>query len=240
MDLGSETQHQVMGYDRAAQTFSPSGHILQVEYAGKAAKLGSTSIGILCKNGVVIVSDKKFVDRLIQKESASKIYEIDSHIMASAAGILADARVLIEDAQVLAQRHHVSYDSSIDVESIMREIAGTQQKFTQFGGGRPFGVAIMVAGISDGKAQLYSSDITGNYLSYKATAIGEKDEEVKEMLRKEYVENVSTDDGLKLAIKIFKKILGEDFDLERLDVGVIKTDKAKLEKIEGKDLKKYE
>ena len=91
-----DVQHKVMGYDRTATMFAPDGHILQAEYAEKTVKLGSASIGIVCKDSVVIVADKRITDKLVVKESAVKIYEIDSHIMASVAGIMADARVLIE------------------------------------------------------------------------------------------------------------------------------------------------
>ena len=60
-----DIQHQQMGYDRAATMFAPDGHILQVEYAEKTIRLGSASIGILCKDSVVIVSDRRKKDSLV-------------------------------------------------------------------------------------------------------------------------------------------------------------------------------
>ena len=121
-----DVQHQIMGYDRAATMFAPDGHILQVEYAEKTIRLGSASIGIVCKDAVVIVSDRRIKDKLIIEESANKIHEIDNHIMASAAGILSDARVLIEKAQLLAQQHRVTYDGPIEPELVIKEIANTK------------------------------------------------------------------------------------------------------------------
>ena len=52
MEMPIEMQHQAMGYDRTATMFSPEGLLLQVEYAEKAVKLGSSSIGIVCSDGV--------------------------------------------------------------------------------------------------------------------------------------------------------------------------------------------
>src|SRR3989338_8050254 len=125
MDLGM--QAQAMGYDRASTMFSPEGHLLQVEYAAKTVKLGAASIGISCSDGVLIVADKRIKDELMLPSSAAKIYEIDSHIGATAAGILSDARILIDRAQLHAQQHKVTYGSMIDTESIVREMANSQQ-----------------------------------------------------------------------------------------------------------------
>ena len=239
MDLPSEIQHQAMGYDRTATMFSPDGHLLQVEYAEKTVRLGSSSIAIVCKDGVILVADRRVNDKLILPESASKISEIDDHIVASAAGILSDARILVDKARLIAQQNRVTYDSPVDVEEVIREIANTKQMFTQYGGARPYGVAIMVAGISNNGAKLFSSDITGNYFSYKAMAIGENDEKIKEILRLKYNENLNIEGGIKLALNIFKEILEKNFELNRFDVAYIKKDTKKIVRVDEASLKKY-
>jgi proteasome alpha subunit len=228
-----EMQHQAMGYDRAATMFAPDGHILQVEYAEKTIRLGSASIGMVCKDGVIIVSDKRIKDKLIKEES-SKIYEIDEHIMAVAAGIISDARVLIEKARILSQQHRITYDSASHAESIVKEIADIKQQFTQYGGARPFGVALMIAGMND-TPELFTTDVSGNYTSYKANAIGEGDEKIKEKLREKYNENLSTKEAVKLALDIFKEIQGENFNEDRFEIGVIGENK-KIKRMSSKEL----
>ena len=74
MEVPIEMQHQAMGYDRAATMFSPDGHLLQVEYAEKIGKLGSACIGLVCKDGILLIADKRIRDKLITGESANKIY----------------------------------------------------------------------------------------------------------------------------------------------------------------------
>jgi len=239
MEMPTELQHQAMGYDRAATMFSPDGHLLQVEYAEKTVRLGSASIGLVCKEGVVIVADKRVRDKLIAPESASKIFEIDEHIIASAAGILSDARILVDQAQVLAQQNRVTYGSPIEPISIIKMIADRKQMFTQYGGARPFGVAVLLAGVNKGKARLYASDVTGNYFAYRANAIGENDEKIKEILRKDYKEGISIDEGIKFALKIFKEILGKNFELDRFEVGYVKLEDEKLARLHGDELKKF-
>ena len=239
MDMQTEMQHQVMGYDRTATMFSPDGHLLQVEYAEKSVRLGSASIGIVCSNGVIIIADRRVKDKLIIESSSNKIYEIDKHIAATAAGIMSDARILMEKAQLMAQQHRITYDSEIDVESIIKEIANTKQLFTQYGGVRPFGVSVLVGGISKNHRKVYVSDVTGNYFSYKAIAIGENDDKINEILREEYDEKMDIDEAIKFSLRIFKKILGKNFDLSRFDAVYIPIEDKKLKRLSGDELKKY-
>jgi len=239
MDMPSEIQHQAMGYDRAATMFSPDGHLLQVEYAEKTVRLGSASIGIVCTDGVLIISDRRINDPLIVPGSANKVFEIDKHIIGSAAGILSDARVLMDKVRVISQQHRITYDSPIEVESIIREIANTKQMFTQYGGARPYGVSLMVGGIYEDQPGLFASDITGNYFSYTAMAIGENDEKIKEILRKKYNNNLNIEGGIKLALSIFKELLGKNFELKRFDTAYVSSKDSRIVRLDENSLKKF-
>lgn len=239
MEVPIEMQHQAMGYDRAATMFSPDGHLLQVEYAEKIVKLGSACIGLVCKDGILLIADKRIRDKLITGESANKIYEIDSHIIATTAGILADARVLMDHAQVQAQQNRITFGTPIEPISVIRMIADKKQMFTQYGGVRPFGVAIMLGGVSRKKNYLFTSDVYGNFYSYKANAIGENDEKIKEILRKDFEESMSVEEGIKFALRIFREVLGKNFDVQRFDVGYVTSKDGKLIRMHGDELKKY-
>jgi proteasome alpha subunit len=232
MEMPIDMQHQQMGYDRAATMFSPDGHLLQVEYAEKTVRLGSASVGMVCSDGVFILADKRNFESLIVPESAQKIYEIDSHIISSVAGIMSDARVLIDQAQIIAQQNRVTYDSEVEPELVIKEISNTKQKFTQYGGARPFGVSLMLAGIGK-KPVLYTSDITGNYFSYFANAIGEKDDKIKEKLRDKYKKELNLKKGIKLALEILKEVQGDKFGIDRLELAYIPTEERKLKRLEG-------
>jgi len=237
---GGDMQNQVMGYDRAATMFSPDGHILQVEYAEKTVRLGSASIGFVCSDGVVILADKRINDSLMVSESANKIFEVDSHIIGTAAGILSDARVLIERAQLISQQHRVTYDTPVDVVSIIKDISDIKQQFTQHPGVRPFGVAVMIAGI-DNKNHLYVSDITGNYFEYFASAVGENDEKIKDLLRKEYKKDMKIEEAIKIGMNIFKEVKGKNFNAENFDAAfILSSDKdKKIQRLNGNKLKGY-
>ena len=232
-----DMQHQAMGYDRTATMFSPEGKLLQVEYAEKAIRLGSPSIGFKCADGVFILADKRVEEKLMTQNSVTKIYEIDSHIIGSAAGIVSDARVLVEKSQILAQQHRITYDSPIEPETIIKEISNLKQQFTQYGGARPFGVSLMIAGIKENHCELYASDVTGNYFSYNENAIGENDEKIKEKLRDKYEKTLTIKKGVKLALSIFKEIQGNRFNIKRFELVYIKKDNLKIERINKEEIK---
>lgn len=236
MDMPTDMQHQAMGYDRTATMFSPEGHLLQVEYAEKTVRLGSSSIGIVCSDGVFILADKRVDDKLIVGKSANKIYEIDSHITCSVAGIISDARVLIEKAQLISQQHRVTYDSPIEPELVVKEISNIKQQFSQYGGARPFGVSMMIAGINNGKPELYTSDVTGNYLGYHANAVGENDDKIKEKLREKYSSDLTIKKGVKLALDIFKEIQGAKFSINKFELAYIDKKQGKIQRLEGEKI----
>jgi len=222
--------HQLMGYDRAITMFSPDGRLLQVEYAKKTVRQGSTAIGLVCSDGILFVTDKRIVDSLVVPESVEKIWQIDDHIGATASGILSDARILIERSQLKAQQHKVTYDTPVDVITIVKDICNLKQICTQSAGLRPFGVSILVAGIDANKPTLYETDPTGIFFEYKASVIGEGEVEIEEILQKEYKPDIIIEDALKLCLKALKKVLGENFSTERIDAAYIKTDEKKFKK----------
>lgn len=234
----NDMSHQAMGYDRTSIMFSPDGRLLQVEYAKKTVKQGTTAVGLVCKDGVVLVADKRIVDKLVVLKSIEKIFQIDDHIGATASGILSDGRVLIERAQVVCQQHRVTYDSPIRMESLIKDISDLKQQFTQYGGARPFGVSLLFAGVDNGP-RLFVTDPTGIFFEYKATAIGEAENEVKEILLKEYKENMDCEDAIKLGVSSLKRVLGKEFSIERIDGAYIKTEEKKFTRLTKEDLGKY-
>jgi proteasome alpha subunit len=210
---------------------------LQVEYAKKTVQQGSTSIGVVCNDGIVILAEKKMASKLVILEGIDKIYEIDTHIIASFAGITSDARVLMERAQSKAQQHRITFETSADMISIVKDISDLKQYTTQSGGLRPFGVALIIGGYDTDGPKLFVTDPTGIYFRYKAAVIGEFEEKIEEILAKEYKDSMTVNDGIKLALKALKEV-SEEFNIDRIDCAYIGDDrkivhptKAQLQKL---------
>jgi proteasome alpha subunit len=228
-----------MGYDRSITMFSPDGRLLQVEYAKKTVKQGSTAIGIVCKDGVVLVTDKRITSKLMVSETIEKTFKIDNHIAVTAAGIISDARVLVDRSQLKAQQHAVTYDTNIDVLTIVKDICDLKQVCTQSAGLRPFGVSMLVAGVDDdGEVRLFLTEPYGIYFQYKAAVIGEGEGEIDPILQKKYKANMSMQDGIKLGLDAMKSFLGTSFNTERVDVVYVGVDKKRFTKMSADEIKK--
>lgn len=238
-DMGGQPMpHQLMGYDRAITMFSPDGRLLQVEYAKKTVRQGSTAIGMVCADGVLLVADKRIVDKLVIPESVEKIFQIDDHLAATASGILSDARVLVERAQVKAQQHKVTFDTPIDTVSVVKDICALKQICTQSGGLRPFGVSVILAGIDADGPKLFETDPTGIYFQFRATVIGEGETEIEEILGKDFSEKMTIEEGLKLAVDALNKILDKNFNVDRVDAAYITTADRKFVKVKKDKLER--
>jgi len=237
MDI--EVPYPSMGYDRAITIFSPEGRILQVEYAKRAAKSGSTAIGLKAKDGVVIIADKRLPNKLIVGDSIEKIMLIDDHIISTFAGYMADGRVLMDVAREIAQQHRIDYGNKIDLLSLIREVSNIMQYYTRYSGVRPFGISLIIAGIdNDNVPKLYSMDPSGIYYQYYAIAIGEGEDNIMKRLEEEYKPNISIEEAIKFGIKLLKEALQDKFTIDRVIVGYIRVGEKPVI-VEGKEIEKY-
>ncbi|MFQ6136172.1 MAG: archaeal proteasome endopeptidase complex subunit alpha [Candidatus Hydrothermarchaeales archaeon] len=227
-----------MGYDRAITVFSPDGRLFQVEYAREAVKRGTTSIGMKYKGGVILAVDKRIMSRLIEEKSVEKIFQIDDHIGAVTCGLVADARVIIDRARIEAQSNRVAYNEPIDVEILVKKICDFKQLYTQHGGVRPFGIALLVAGVNDG-ARLFETDPSGALIEYKATAIGLGRSTAMEIFEEKYNEDMGKDEAIGLVLEALYQITEGKLTERNVEMAVIDVETKEFTKMGTEDIKKH-
>ena len=172
-------------------------------------QLGSTTVGIRTPEGVVLGVEKRVQSPLLESNSIEKIMEIDSHLGCAMSGLTADARTMIDHARVTAQNHAFTYDERIKVESVTQAVCDLALRFGESVHdeeammSRPFGVALLIAGIDELGPQLcarptsisrlsnmsqsrYHTDPSGTFVRYEAKAIGSGSEAAQSELQDKY------------------------------------------------------
>jgi proteasome alpha subunit len=212
-----------MAYDRAITVFSPDGRLFQVEYAREAVKRGTTTVGLKFKDGAVLIVDKRIASRLMEPKSIEKIFQIDEHIGCATSGLVADARVLVDHARVTAQVSKITYDERINVEMLVKRICDYKQNYTQYGGVRPFGTALLVAGVDDQGVHLFETDPSGALVSYKAGSIGAGRNVVMEVFEEQYQEGMEMEEAIVLGLRALKKATEEEkLNPKSVEIGVVR------------------
>ena len=168
-DLNSLQVLHLQMYLGNADRDSPDGHVFQVEYALEAVKRGTCAVGVKGKDIVVLGCEKRSAMKLQDTRiTPSKIGLIDTHVCLAFAGLNADARILIDKARVEAQSHRLTVEDPVTIEYITKYVAGVQQRFTQSGGVRPFGISTLIIGFDKGDTvpKLYQTEPSGIYSAW--------------------------------------------------------------------------
>jgi len=148
---------------------------------------------------------KKVPSILVDVSSVEKINFLTENIGVTYSGMGPDTRVLIRRGRKAAQRYWLQYHEIVPVGTLVREVAGVMQEFTQRGGVRPFGVSLLMAGYDDEGPALYQVDPSGSYWAWKASAIGKNATNAKTFLEKRYNAEMEIDDAINTAILTLKE-----------------------------------
>lgn len=226
------------GYDMTPTMYSPDGRIYQVEYAIETVKRGTLAIGIKCKDGVIIAVEEN--PRALQvADITQKIFQVDQHIGVAAAGYIPDARVQVDNARFFSQSTKLTYDEPVEVETVAKHLADQCHQFTQYSGVRPYGVALIIAGVDQKGGSVYVTDPSGTYVSYAAVAIGASSDEVTDFFEKNYKTEISLEEGAALATAAINLKSDKKDGVKHVKMSWIKLDKKILEKIPESEIEKF-
>ena len=222
-------------YDRNVNTFSPDGRLLQVEYAIEAVKLGSSAIAILCPEGVVFAVEKRLSSPLLIPSSVERVYAIDDHVGVVLAGYPADGRTMVDHMRVAAQDHRFSFGEPIGIKAVTESVCdlalsfGEGRKKRDGQMSRPFGAALLVSGIENGKPYLFHTDPSGTYTQCRARAIGGGSEGAETILRDSYHDGMSLKEAENLALSTLRQVIQEKLSENNIEVACARVSNGKFE-----------
>ena len=212
------------GYDHGVSTFSPDGRLYQVEYARESVKRGTTTVGLVYKGGVVLIVDKRVQSKLVITDSIEKMYQIDNHIGITTSGLVADARQLVDRARVQCQVNRMTYGAQIPVSTLVKKMCDYKQSFTQYGGARPFGTALLIAGFDDEGIHLFETDPSGAYQSYHAGAIGRGRSTAIDYFEEKWKPGMTQNAAIKLGLEALKESLEDDLNRDTVEIASVDKD----------------
>ena len=161
-------------------------------------KTGTTTLGIVCKEGVVIATETRAtMGTLIAHKETKKLYKIDEHIALATAGLVGDLQVLARYLNAEANLYRLKRDVKMPVQSaatLMSNIMN-QRKFY------PYYVQLILGGFDSTGGHIYSLDAAGGAIPDKYTSGGSGSPYVYGVLEDSYEENMTIDRGIDIAIR---------------------------------------
>lgn len=188
--------------------------------------MGSTAVGIQTSEGVVLAVEKRVTSTLMEPTATEKIVEIDKHIGCACSGLMADSKTMIDRARVEAQNHWFMYNEKMTVESVTQAVSNLAIQFGDSDSdgqamSRPFGVAILFAGVDEDGTQLYHMDPSGTYVQCDAKAIGSGCEGAQQALQEAYHKSMKLAEATKCVLTILKQVMEEKLSATNVEVATI-------------------
>uniref|UniRef100_A0A914C3G1 Proteasome subunit alpha type n=1 Tax=Acrobeloides nanus TaxID=290746 RepID=A0A914C3G1_9BILA len=225
-------------YGFSLTTFSPSGKLMQIEYALNAVRNGQPSVGLRATDGVVLATENK---SSVLYADENKIEKISEHIGCVYSGMGPDYRILVRKARKIAMEYELAYGEEIPPTQLVTRLAAVMQEYTQSGGVRPFGVSMLIAGwdasATEPRPLLFQADPSGAYFAWKATALGKNDVNAKTFLEKRYNDSLELDDGIHTSLLTLRESFDVGMTEENVEIAVC--DKNGFRRLAKQQIKDY-
>lgn len=227
-------------YDTDVTTWNPEGRLYQIEYAIEALKQGSACVGATSNTHVVLAGIKRSPSELASYQQ--KIFRIDDHMGIVISGLTADGRSLCKYMRSECLNHKFMYDSALQTERLVMDVADKHQQATQSYVRRPYGIGLLVAGYDRTGPHLFQTDPSGNYFEYRAMAMGARSQSAKTYIEKHFTKfpTLTRDELIKETVKALHGCLepGKEFDLNNTSIAIVGHNE-RFHVLEGEELAPY-
>jgi len=168
---------------------------------------GTTTIGLTCNNGIVLVADKRASwGTFVASKRAKKIFKLNKFVGASVAGSVGDAEALMRLIQAEAALFEMNNKKVMSPNAIATLLSNILQGNKIF----PYLVQILIAGLDGNKPKLYTLDPIGGLTEEKYAASGSGSPMAYGVLEQQYSEEKSVQETLPIAIKAINSAMERD------------------------------
>jgi 20S proteasome subunit alpha 7 len=184
------------GYDLSPTTYNPEGKVYQVDYAIKATENGGTIVGLKCRDGILLAGEKNVVSKMMVEGSNKYIFGITKEIGAVITGVIPDGKAVISRARQEASQYQEFYGQPIKPGVLAERVAQYMYLHTLYGGLRPFGSAIIVAGKYQTQYKLFMLDPSGAIFEYYSCTAGKGSQVCRTEIDKLRLEDLTIKDAV--------------------------------------------
>ena len=186
---------------------------------------GATTVGIRCKDGVVLASEKRLTfGRGIQSKAVKKVFKITDQIGIAFAGLVSDFQVLRDTIGAYINLYGLDHKKTISVNAAAKQTSTLLYSMRFF----PLFTNTIIGGIDENGPKILALDAIGSLIEDDYATIGSGSEIAIGVLENEYTKNMSVEEGKKLAIRAIQSAAQRDpTSGEGIDVLAIQ--KTKLE-----------
>ena len=202
--------------------------------ADQVKKTGTTTIGLVCKDCVVMASDKRAtMGFYIASKDVLKIASINDTIAMTIAGGVGDAQSLIRWMKAEIKLYELKNGRKMSVEAAATLLANILSQYKYY----PFFVQILVGGM-DEKGRVFSVDMLGGVTEETYTATGSGSPIAMGLIEELYRPDLEMKDGIKVAVKAVNTAMKRDAASGE-GVSVLVITKKGSELLTPKEIKKH-
>ncbi|WP_324735293.1 archaeal proteasome endopeptidase complex subunit beta [Thermococcus sp. SY098] len=167
---------------------------------------GTTTVGIVCNDGVVLAADMRAtIGNMVMSKNVTKIFQIDEHLALAGAGNVGDILSLVRMLRAETKLYRARVGREMSVKALATLTANILNGTKYF----PYLGWFLIGGY-DEKPNLYSVDMAGGMTEDKYVSAGSGMEFAYAVLENEYKEDMSVDEGVKLAVKAINTAIKRD------------------------------
>ena len=184
----------------------------------KLALKGTTTVGVVCTDGVILSSDTRVtMGYFVAHKQGKKIYQIDDHIAMTISGGVADAQRVVEVLKVNAKIYKLNNGRPMPIKAASRLVANVL--FSARGG---LLAQILVGGVDSTGPHVFSLDPFGSLVEEKYVATGSGSPIAYGVLEDKYKEGNTIKDMLPVVVRSVDSAMKRDIASgDNYDVAVI-------------------
>jgi proteasome beta subunit len=179
----------------------------QGQQGGLAWVPGATTVGVVCRDGVILASEKRVAyGYLIVSKGGKKVFRITDQIGAACAGLVGDMQILVREVEAQANLYSMDVGRSISVRSAAKLMANIlfNRRYA------PLITQTIVAGLDEEGPSLYVLDVLGSLIPDKYAVVGSGTELAVGVLEEGYKEDMKIKDARELVIRSIKSAVSRD------------------------------